>query len=289
VSELNVMGTRNTADIEADLRAALTDQQDRIAALESAPAPTAEAPSAPDLSGIEDQIAILSSDLGEVQDRIAALESRPSTQSGMTEDEAAGYESELFALKSSVEAQKAEIEGLLENAISVEEAAANASRAANVQAALTELRSAIDNGKPLNPALEELEISGVDDLPDPLTGPAENGVVTMSNLQERFPSAARDALAVARQSGGAEDGFGGFLKRQLGARSVAPREGSDPDAVLSRAEAAVRDGRLTDALAEIDTLPEDAKAAMNDWLSDAQTRQAAEAAVDAVSQRLTAN
>ena len=83
--------------------------------------------------------------------------------------------------------------------------------------------------------------------------------------------------------------MGGFLRRQLGARSVIPREGSDPDAVLSRAEAAVRDGRVADALREIDALPQGAKDAMQSWSADAKVRADAEAAVQDLSQRLTAN
>ena len=51
----------------------------------------------------------------------------------------------------------------------------------------------------------------------------------------------------------------------------------------------MRDGRLTDALAEIDTLPAPAQDAMAEWLADARGRQAAETAANELSQRLTAN
>ncbi len=70
---------------------------------------------------------------------------------------------------------------------------------------------------------------------------------------------------------------------------MAPREGDDPDAVLSRAEAAVRDGRVADALTEIETLPAPVQDAMADWLASARARAATEAAVQDLSQRLTAN
>ncbi|MGB0440740.1 MAG: molybdopterin-binding protein, partial [Paracoccaceae bacterium] len=46
--------------------------------------------------------------------------------------------------------------------------------------------------------------------------------------------------------------LGAFLKTQLGARSLEPREGDDPDAVLSRMEAAAREGRFGDVEAEAD-------------------------------------
>jgi hypothetical protein len=63
-------------------------------------------------------------------------------------------------------------------------------------------------------------------------------------------------------------------------RSVAPREGTDVDAILSRAEAAVRDGRVADAIAELDGLPEQAAAQTAAWRELAETRLAALAALD---------
>jgi hypothetical protein len=79
------------------------------------------------------------------------------------------------------------------------------------------------------------------------------------------------------------------LTRALGARSVAPREGDDPDAVLSRAEAAIKAGDLNATLTELDTLPEEAQAAIADWRAAADARVAARAAADALAQRLTAD
>ena len=99
------------------------------------------------------------------------------------------------------------------------------------------------------------------------------------------------ALSVARASGVDEgqQGLGSFLKRSLGARSVAPREGNDPDAVLSRAEAAINSGDLAAALSELVTLPEEAQSAIADWRTAADARVAARSAADALSQRLTAD
>jgi len=116
-------------------------------------------------------------------------------------------------------------------------------------------------------------------LPPVLAEAAEGGVATRANLTEAFPDAARAALAVARKAE-ADGGLAGFVKSQLGARSLEPRDGDDPDAVLSRAEAAVREGRLADAIAEIDTLPEAARAEMSDWLARATTRREALAAAE---------
>ena len=66
-----------------------------------------------------------------------------------------------------------------------------------------------------------------------------------------------------------------FFRTQTGARSLTPREGSDPDAILSRAEAALAKGDLVTTLAELDSLPEVARAAMADWRSTADQRLSA--------------
>ena len=65
-------------------------------------------------------------------------------------------------------------------------------------------------------------------------------------------------------------------------RSLLPREGDDPDAVLSRIEAAVGEGRLSDALAEIELLPDVAKDKLSDWAAQATRRNEAVAAAEAL-------
>ena len=290
-AEMNLLGTRSNGESETTLQAELDEQQSRIAALEEAPPAPAPETAAPDLSIINSEIETLATLLEGVETRLSALEQRPVPEAIVPTIDTSAFEGELAELQASVESQRAEIENLLQNAMSVEEAAALASRNATLQAALSRVQSAIDSGKPFAPALEDLRSSGLVEVPAALSDVADTGVMTLANLQDRFPDAARAALAAARADAGddAEGGLGGFLKRQLGARSVEPREGTDSDSVLSRVEAAIRDGRLTDALAETDTLPEPAKAAMEDWLADAQARDAAEAAADTVAQSLAAN
>ena len=69
-------------------------------------------------------------------------------------------------------------------------------------------------------------------------------------------------------------------------RSLTPREGDIPDAILSRAEAALRDARISDALDEIDSLPENAHSALDDWVARATQRQEALSAAAALADRL---
>ncbi|WP_411976366.1 hypothetical protein [Sulfitobacter faviae] len=295
-SEYDVLGTR--AQSTAELQSAMEAQQARIAELEARVEEPATLPESlpqvdalrEDLTASRETFSTLQSQLAEIDSRLTTVEKQPAT-GGDNQVAVAAFEREMEALRASVAEQRSEIESLLENAQTAEEATAAAAEAARAQTAMTQMNAAISAGRPFEAPLAELQQAGVEDIPETLRESAAGGVVTLANLQARYPDAARQALATARAAvpEEGEGGFGNFLKRQLGARSVAPREGTDADAVLSRAEAAVRDGRLTDALAEIDTLPAPAQDAMAEWLADARGRQAAETAANELSQRLTAN
>ena len=144
------------------------------------------------------------------------------------------------------------------------------------------MRAALESGLPFATAVAELE--GVE-MPAPLAAAAGSGVPTLASLQARFPEAARRALEDSLRADLGDttaERLGSFLRTQVGARSLTPREGTDPDAVLSRAEAALAEGRLADALAEIAALPDPGRAALADWTAQAQLRLDAAAALDAL-------
>ena len=75
----------------------------------------------------------------------------------------------------------------------------------------------------------------------------------------------------------------------MGVRSLAPREGDDPDAILSRAQAAVTAGEIEGALAEIVMLPPDGQSAMTDWVTAARARLDALAAASGLAETLNIN
>jgi hypothetical protein len=89
---------------------------------------------------------------------------------------------------------------------------------------------------------------------------------------------------VARAAEG-DDGWGArlvdFLAAQTGARPLTPQEGSTPDAILSRADFAVTEGRLADALTELAALPPDVQAVFADWSARATARLAVDTALEA--------
>jgi hypothetical protein len=71
-------------------------------------------------------------------------------------------------------------------------------------------------------------------------------------------------------------------------RSITSREGTDPDAILSRVEAAMQSGNIEAALKEIKTLPLPAQNAMNTWAVKAQARYEVVAAANALAGKLSA-
>ena len=168
----------------------------------------------------------------------------------------------------------------------MEAEAAKASETALQRNALTRLQAALVEGAPFAAILGDLGAAGLE-VPAGLADSAETGVPTLAALRADFPDAARRALADAREADkGPDAGFGAFLARQFGARSVAPRAGDDPDAILSRAEAAVTDGRIDSALTELEALPDAAKPALAEWTALATRRQAAMAGAEALAQTL---
>ena len=304
-AEMDAFGMRQA---DGDLQATISAQSERIAQLEESLGAASEAPDlAPlqtELSAVSGAVADLGGRIDALQGEVADLAARPIvTESG--DVDVSAYEAQLSELQSSVTAQmaevgelqasvlaqKAELEALLDTAKSAEAATAEAARLAVVQGALTDISAALTEGAPFSDALGVLAENGVGDVPDVLQQAAVDGVATMNALQTRFPDSARAALAVARSSGAqeGESGVTGFLRRSLGARSVAPREGSDPDAVLSRVEAAIGSGALDTALTEIETLPAEVQDALGAWLVDARARGEARTALTALSERLTAN
>ncbi|MCU0911714.1 MAG: hypothetical protein MUE98_10340 [Rhodobacteraceae bacterium] len=302
-------------DTQAAEGAALASELAELrAAVESAPAPAGGGEEAlarvdaleRDLSAriesLAAELASLSAGVEVLDGRIGQVEVRPPVMEGgaaeATAEAIAELRAALDAERASMDAAIAEARGRIDAATAEAEAlreAATASQQATLaRAAYSRLTAALDAGGPFGGALADLgEVAGVD-LPPELVDAAETGVPTIDALRRSFPDAARAALNAAVRAGvdaeaGAMERIGAFLRAQTGARSITPREGADPDAVLSRAEAALADGRLEDTLSLIDTLPEPAQAEMAAWRAAAEQRRAALAAASALSAALPAN
>lgn len=264
--------------------------EDRLAALEARSEP--EAAPQPDLSPLTDSLTGLES-------RIAAIESRPATLSGegVPADLVALVDqlrAEIAEIQSSGASSSADIEALAaqtEERLAQAEAQAASLRAeaeataqrAVTAAALSRLQAALESGAPFSGALADL--SGTE-VPPFLSALAETGVPSRKLLEDAFPAAARGALDASRRADmgdGWTERLGSLFQATTGVRSLTPREGTDTDAVLSRAEAAVATGDLAQALAELQGLPPEGLAEMAEWTALAQQRLNALEAVASLS------
>ncbi len=250
-----------------------------------------------DLSGLETAQADLATSVQDLQTRLdgelAAIDERFRQLAEQPTDEGAtagpaisAYETELEELRAQIaemaDGAQAQLEEARNEAASIEENAAAAARAAAGRAAIARVQAAMESGAAMGPALTDLEAAMSEPVPEALLA-VQDGIPTLSSLQEKFPDVARAALATAREervAGEETTGLGAFLRNQLDVRSVAPREGNTVDAILSRAEAALQQGRLSDTLAEVNALPDVVRAEMSDWLGEAETRANAVASVD---------
>lgn len=239
------------AGTSAETSAALADQAAAIANLQA---------------GQKD----IAAQIADFKARISQLESLPLTQGGAA---AANVVAAAQAASQAADAARADAERLQQEARA-------AARRADLTSALAALAVALENGQPLDPALGKLAALDIV-LPPTLTDQAQ-GVPTLAALRDSFPQAAREALALSLPESAGNSLWGrmtAFLRSQSGARSLTPRAGDDPDAILSRAEAQLGAGDLGAALDEIARLPEAGRTRMAEWAGLAERRRAAQAAL----------
>jgi hypothetical protein len=254
----------------------------RLAALEAAPTPASAAEIEEKVSALEAAVAELTarpvvdaaSDLA-LATEVAALREQVSALGA-----GGSVPADVLAAVDAAEARLKQTEERAGELAREAEAAAAAARRA---AALDRLAAALDSGAPFAAVLPELGA----DLPPVLAQNAATGLPTIADLADAFPDVARQSLEAALRANMGEswtDRVSNFLRSQTGLRSLGPREGNDPDAVLSRAEAALRSGDVRTAITELAAMPEAGKPALEGWLAMAQTRSDAEAAIAALAQ-----
>ena len=251
--------------------------------------------------------------IGALTERITELEKRPIDDSPDPASIAAveAYGRELAELREAISAQMADADELVKSAAAAaekavsealdaskaaiadakaaeEEARAKAQRAAQAQA-LVDIQAALEDGSPYAGVLPLLD--GID-IPDTLAAAANEGVTTLPELHDAYTVAARQALSVSRSEAATDSTAARastWLQNQLGVRSLAPSEGDDPDAVLSRAEAALAEARLEDAIAELSALPEGGQQVLSEWMATASARAEALAAANELAASLATN
>lgn len=285
VDTLATLEAHGAALAELDARTTAVEQSVSGIDAEALMAQSGEAAAAAKDAG--ERLEGLSANLDALDERLTALEKRPVEES-VSPEAIQAYERELEAMGAAMQEQRAEIEAMVAEATAKEDTAKETAQLSQARAALAQISSALTEGKPFADAAAQLQ-QATGSVPQALANVANEGVATQSDLSDAFPGASRAALSAARDAGASEEGGGkltSFLREQLGARSVVPREGDDVDAVLSRVDAAQRAGDLDTALAEIEALPEPAQEALSVWTAQAQARRDALAALSAASQEL---
>lgn len=279
-----------------DIQAMLEEQGERIAALEEAgaapsePVNGAEAETGPAsgeraASPPSEELTQLQQQLEQQAAKIAELESRPSLDPEAAEKiQALAEQADTLQqqISTAAEEAQAQISAVQAEAGKLQEAAADSTRRAQAVAAVASLQAALDKGVTAQDAQQAFADAGMD-APEAL----QQDIPSIESLQEGFGDASRAALRATMSGDGAQGGnmLTNFLKAQTGARSVAPREGDDPDAVLSRANAKVEAGDIGAALDEMEALPGAAKEApaMATWLTGASAYREAQAALSDLS------
>lgn len=273
--------------LEQQLETSLAGLESRLTAAETAVDP-AIAPLDARVAALETAPEVDLSGLADLDRRLAAIEAMPAGGDASTAALAAKLaelERKLAQQPAAAAIDTAEIEAALAR-LNEAEAAANAratEAAAQAEAtaqarALESLALAIGTGVGF-----AAELAAVADpsLQETLA-PHVAGVATLATLRADFPDAARATLQLARAANpeaGWTARLADFLADQTEARSLTPREGDDPDAILSRAEHALGEGRLADCLTELATLDASVTEPLQGWMARAEARLAVEAAL----------
>lgn len=211
--------------------------------------------------------------------------------------------SELGEVTSAVETQVA---GLAEQVTAAETVASQAEAAATealgqvgiaikgaeLEASIASMMSRLENGQSFAAPLGKIGALSGTEAPEALSAVAATGTATPRELLRDFGPAYQEAIAadIREQSDGGI--FGTATARLRSVASGRPKDAQDgetAEAVLSRVEAAVRDGDLEAAIAEAGTLSEPVQAALGGWLDRLKARAGAMTAATDYTAGLTAN
>jgi hypothetical protein len=272
------------AELTAKTDGAVADLQSQINAIAARPAGDVMQS---DLTPLRDAVAQLSGldqSIADLADRVSALE-QATIEAAIPDDLIAKYRSEVESISALLESQRGELNTFMQDAKAKADQAAEIAKNTLAGGALDRIATALDTGSEFVQAMQDYEQAMGAAAPDALASMAADGVVTLQVLSQEYADVARAALAAARAEMDQGQGVAkvtNFLKNQFNARSVVPKSGDDPDAVLSRAEQALRDGDLAAAMDEIAKLGPEAQAKMSDWIAAAQARLDAQNTVNAL-------
>lgn len=268
---------------ETSVTAQITDLKDQLAAVDGA--------------SVKGRLVAIENRLEGIVEQLESLGSLAETADGLSEDTVA----QLGRFTSVVEGLRAELadlatrDGALTQRIDEVEAKATrrigeaetavetamneadtAQKNAAVENSLTAIEAALITGDTsYRAALNKLESAISFEIPAVLTENADAGIPTLARLRAQFSDTAHAAIRAdieADANSGTIGRVNAFLGSQFASRSLTPQEGPGTDAVLSRAEDALRRDDLSVALTELSALPDSAVSAMSGWIADANAR-----------------
>jgi hypothetical protein len=170
-----------------------------------------------------------------------------------------------------------EVAGLRARIAALESEGVRSSQAAAAALAAAALVEASQGSRPFAGELTTLRAAAPGGLPElaALTRLSETGAPSRAALAASFPEfAARAASRARKPQDGAPlgDRIVYAASKVVTVRRVEPAAGSSPDAVLARAELALQEGDVVQALQVLDALPPKARQAVAPWRDQAERR-----------------
>ena len=227
-------------------------------------------------SALQAQQASSTKGLETLQGEVAALKAK---LGALAEANLAGDSSDLAPQLTTLDQRIAKLEAALPDLSTAIDRSAASAKSGAAAIAFANLRAAVAAGRPYAAELAVLR-SLMPDLGDlgALPSHAETGIPTVaelaSNLQKIAAGSAAPTSAPAEAS--FLDSMIASAKSAVSIRRVgADTTGSEPSAVLARAEAALEQGNLATAIKEIEAMPAPARDAFAGWLDDARARASA--------------
>jgi hypothetical protein len=297
---MTLFGGRDGGDARVtDLSHEVKNLSSRIEALASRPLPPSDA------AGLAQRIDRLTAAIGDSEQRLASIERRPVQQApdlstvnqrtaaietaikdlrgALSELRRAAEQMPPAATPQAIDALTSRIGGLEERiaALAAPRAAASTASLAAEIGVLNALSDALRNGLPFTKELEAARIQlGDRAAPLAVLEPyATKGIPTTAALAE---SLSQLAPQLTRAPSAETSVFGRLLDnaaRLVEVRPVGEPEGKSAGAVIARAETKLARGEVAGALAEVEQLPDNAKAAASTWIAAARQRLDAERTV----------
>ena len=205
--------------------------------------------------------------ISDADDRISSLENRPVGET-FSSDVIEAYNKEVNDLIETMAVQREKAEQIFDDANAREEKLAEIEQKTDARDALYDIKNMVEAGQGFKDPLAKFQQITDATIPRVLSVASLKGVKNLEELINAFPEAARAAIAAERKDSAYDGTFESlleFIKSKFQERSVVPREGTNADAILSRVEAALKNGNLDIAIHELAKLKPPAADIMAVW------------------------